>query len=170
MPMPSPAVHTAHQTCRAALHVTRQLLPRSPTELPAPSGQRRCSTYPDTCYKRQAAAVRGGDLDQIARLPTQRTHIRHRRRLSQTQACCCRRDACIPFASHKEHAAGMLAGSPESAGRGRSERESRVGSAGRAVTIRMRKGWMGMLAHTAGSYRCASRARLRLHGAVSVAA
>ena len=51
----------------------------------------------------------------------------------------------------------------------RSERESRVSSAGRAVTIRMRKGWMAMLAHTAGSYRCASRARLRLHGAVSFA-
>jgi len=71
------------QTCRAALHVTRQLLPRSPTELPAPSGQRRRRTYPDNCYKRQAEAVRGGDLDQIARLPRQRTHICHRRRLSR---------------------------------------------------------------------------------------
>ncbi len=71
------------QTCRAALHVTRQLLPRSPTVIPAPSGQRRRRKYPDNCYKRQAEAVRGGDLDQIARLPRQRTHICHRRRLSR---------------------------------------------------------------------------------------
>jgi hypothetical protein len=56
------------QTCRAALHVTRQFLPRSPTDVPAPSGERRCSTYLDNCCKRQAEAVRGGDLDQIARL------------------------------------------------------------------------------------------------------
>ncbi len=86
-----------------------------------------------------------------------------------THARCCRRDACIPYAWHKEYVAGTLAGSPKSAGRGRSERESRVISAGRGVTIRMRKGWMAMLAHTAGSYRCASGARLRLHGAVSFA-
>ena len=37
----------------------------------------------------------------------------------QTQACCCRRDARIPYAWHKEDAACMLAGSPKSAGRGR---------------------------------------------------
>ncbi len=85
---PRPVCCGAHctsvaQTCRAALHVTRQLLPRSPTDIPAPSGQRRCTTYPDTCYKRQAEAVRGGDLDQIARLPRQRTHTCHRRRLSR---------------------------------------------------------------------------------------
>ena len=87
----------------------------------------------------------------------------------QAHACCCRRDACIPYAWCKEDAGGMLARSPKSAGRGRSECESRVISAGRTVTIRMRKGWMAMLAHTAGSYHCASRARLRLHGAVSFA-
>ena len=70
------------QTCRAALRVTRQLLPRSPTDVPAPSGQRRRRIYPNNCYKR-AEAVRGGDRDQIARLPWQRTHICHRRRLSR---------------------------------------------------------------------------------------
>jgi hypothetical protein len=86
-----------------------------------------------------------------------------------THACCYRRDACIPYAWHKEYVAGTLAGSPKSAGRGRSERESRVSSAGRAVTIRMRKGWMDRSARTAGSYRCGSRARLRLHGAASFA-
>jgi len=77
-PCPRPVCYGAHctsvaQTCRAARRVTRQLLPRSPTDVPAPSGQRRRRTYPDNCYKRQAEAVRGGDLDQIARL--QRTHI-----------------------------------------------------------------------------------------------
>ena len=71
------------QTCRAALRVTRQLLPRSPTDVPAPSGRQTCRIYPDNCYERQAEAVRGGDLDQIARLPWQRTHICHRRRLSR---------------------------------------------------------------------------------------
>jgi hypothetical protein len=51
----------------------------------------------------------------------------------QTQACCCLRDARVPYAWRKEDAACMLAGSPKSAGRGRSELESRVSSAGRAV-------------------------------------
>ena len=70
-PCPRPVCYGAHctsvaQTCRAARRVTRQLLPRSPTDVPAPSGQRRRRTYPDNCYKRQAEAARGGDLDQIA--------------------------------------------------------------------------------------------------------
>ena len=87
-PCPRPVCYGAHctsvaQTCRAARRVTRQLLPRSPTDDPAPSAQRRCVIYPGNCYKRQAEAVRGGDLDQIARLPRQRTHICHRRRLSR---------------------------------------------------------------------------------------
>ena len=87
-PCPRPVCYGAHctsvaQTCRAARRVTRQLLPRSPTDVPAPSGQRRRRIYPDNCYKRQAEAVRGGDLDQIARLPRQRTHTCHRRRLSR---------------------------------------------------------------------------------------
>ena len=64
----------------------------------------------------------------------------------------------------------MLAGSPESAGRGRSELESRVSAAGRAVYRPNAQGWMDIFAHTAGSYRCACRARLKLHGAVSFAA
>ena len=50
----------------------------------------------------------------------------------------------------------MLAGSPESAGRGRSELESRVSAAGRAVYHPNAQGWMLIFAHTAGSYRCAS--------------
>ena len=50
----------------------------------------------------------------------------------------------------------MLAGSPESAGRGRSELESRVSAAGRAVYHPNAQGWMDIFAHAAGSYRCAS--------------
>ena len=88
----------------------------------------------------------------------------------QTQACCCLRDACIPYAWRKEDAAGTLAGSPKSAGRGRSELELRVSSAGRAVYHPNAQGWMDIFAHAAGSYHCASRARLKLHGAVSFAA
>jgi len=86
------------QTCKAARRVTRQLLPRSPTDDPAPSGQRRRRIYPDNCYKRQAEAVRGGDLDQIAAI-TKATHA-HRPPAAAfpTHACCCRRDACIPYA------------------------------------------------------------------------
>ena len=106
--MPSPAVHTAHQTCRAALHVPRQLLPRSPTDIPAPSGQRRRRTYPGDCYKLQAEAVRGGDLDQIAAIAV----VTHARAIGGgvPDAClrCCLLDACIPCAWHKEHVACRL--------------------------------------------------------------
>jgi len=86
------------QTCKAARRVTRQLLPRSPTDVPAPSAQRRCVMYPGNCYKRQAEAVRGGDLDQIAAI-TKATH-EHRPPAAAfpTHACCFRRDACIPYA------------------------------------------------------------------------
>jgi hypothetical protein len=50
----------------------------------------------------------------------------------------------------------MLVGSPKSAGRGRSESESRVSSAGRAVYHPNAQGGMALFAHAAGSYRCAS--------------
>ena len=63
----------------------------------------------------------------------------------------------------------MLAGSPKLAGRGRFERKSRVSAAGRRGHHPNAHGWMVIFAHTAGSYRCACRARLRLHGAVSFA-
>ena len=173
-PCPRPVCYGAHctsvaQTCRAARRVTRQLLPRSPTDVPAPSGQRRRRTYPDNCYKRQAEAARGGDLDQIAAI-TKATHAHMPPAAAfPTHACCCRRDACIPYAWRKEDAAGMLAGSPKLAGRGRFERKSRVSAAGRRGHHPNAHGWMVIFAHTAGSYRCASRARLRLHGAVSFA-
>jgi hypothetical protein len=35
------------------------VLPRSPTDVPAPSGQRRCRIHPEHCHKLQAEAVRG---------------------------------------------------------------------------------------------------------------
>jgi hypothetical protein len=72
------------------------------------------------------------NLDQIARLRWQRAEVPSAAAF-QTQACCCLRDARIPYPWHKNDAAGTLAGSPRSAGRGRSELESRVSSAGRAV-------------------------------------
>ena len=40
--------------------------PRSHTDVPAPSGQRRCSIHPEHCCKLHADAVRGCNLDQIA--------------------------------------------------------------------------------------------------------
>ncbi len=40
--------------------------PRSHTDVPAPSGQRRCSIHPVHCCKLQAEAIRGCNLDQIA--------------------------------------------------------------------------------------------------------
>ena len=35
------------------------VLPRSPTDVPTPSGQRRCRIYPEHCCKLQAEAIRG---------------------------------------------------------------------------------------------------------------
>ena len=46
---------------------------------------------------------------------------------------------CIPHAHYNEHAACWLRSPHRSAGRGRSELESRVSPSGRAVTVRMRK-------------------------------
>ena len=46
---------------------------------------------------------------------------------------------CIPHAQHNEHAACWLRSPHRSAGRGRSELESRVSPSGRAFTVRMRK-------------------------------
>ncbi len=38
----------------------------TPTDVPTPSGQRRCRIYPDHCCKLQAEAIRGCNLVQIA--------------------------------------------------------------------------------------------------------
>ena len=47
--------------------------------------------------------------------------------------------ACIPHAQHNEHAACWLRSPHRSAGRGRSELESRVSPSGRSFTVRMLK-------------------------------
>ena len=54
----------------------------------------------------------------------------------QTQACCCQRDACIPYAFHNQHAACRLTSRREQAGRGRPVLRSRVRAPRRAFTIR----------------------------------
>ena len=68
--MPSPSLlctlHIGDSKLKSRATCDSTVLPRSPTDGPAPSGQRRCVIYPGNCYKRQAEAVRGGDLDQIA--------------------------------------------------------------------------------------------------------
>ena len=42
------------------------VLPRSPTDVPAPFGLRRCRIYPEHCCKLQAEAIRGCNLARIA--------------------------------------------------------------------------------------------------------
>jgi hypothetical protein len=43
-----------------------RVLPRSHTDIPAPSGQRTCRMHPEHCHKLHAEAIRGCNLDQIA--------------------------------------------------------------------------------------------------------
>ena len=49
------------------------VLPRSPTDVPPPCGQRRRRICPDNSYRLQADAIRGCNLDQIAAI-TMVTH------------------------------------------------------------------------------------------------
>ena len=154
---------------RATCDRASTALPRSPTDVPVPSGQWRCRMHREHLL-RAASESLSGRRPRSDRTIAKATcaHVPSAAAFP-TQACCCLRDARIPYAWRKEDAACMLAGSSKSAGRGCSERESRVSSAGRAVYHPNAQGGMAMLAHAAGSYRCASRARLRLHGAVSFA-
>ena len=57
----------------------------------------------------------------------------------QAQSSSRRLRTCIPHAHRNEHTACWLRSPHRSAGRGRSELESRVSPSGRAVTVRMRK-------------------------------
>ena len=82
------------------------VLPRSPTD-PTPSGQRRCRIYRDHCCKLQAEAIRGCNLVQIAAI-TMLAHTPATGGGVPEQACCCQRDACIPYACHNERAACRL--------------------------------------------------------------
>jgi hypothetical protein len=89
-------------TCDSAL------LPRSTTDVPAPLGQRKCRIYPENSYRLQAEAIRGLLISiRSQRLPWWRTHVPAQAAF-QTQACCCQRDASIPYAWHKERAACRL--------------------------------------------------------------
>ena len=69
------------------------------------------------------------------RSPWWRTHLPPEAAF-QTQACCCQRDASIPYAFHNEHAACRLTSRREQAGRGRPVLRSRVRALRRAFTIR----------------------------------
>ena len=51
------------------------VLPRSPTGIPSPCGQRRRRIYPDDSYRLQADAIRGCNLAQISAI-TVVTHAR----------------------------------------------------------------------------------------------
>jgi hypothetical protein len=55
-------------TCDSAV------LPRSPTDVRTPSGQRRCRIHPEHCYRLHAEAIRGCNLDQIAAI-TMLAHV-----------------------------------------------------------------------------------------------
>ena len=41
---------------------------RVEVDIPTPSGQQTCRIHPEHCYRLQAEAMRGRNLDQIARL------------------------------------------------------------------------------------------------------
>jgi hypothetical protein len=83
------------QTCRAALRVTRQLLPRSPTDVPAPWSRQRCRMHPEHLLQAasgshsglqsqsdrtiavatHAHATGGGFPDARLLLPARRVHL-----------------------------------------------------------------------------------------------
>ena len=57
--MPSPsllwcALHIGGSNLKSRATCDSTVLPRSPTDIPAPSGRQTCVIYPDACYKRQA--------------------------------------------------------------------------------------------------------------------
>ncbi len=59
------------------------VLPRSPTDAPAPSGQRRCRIHPEHCHKWHAEAIRGCNVDQIAAITVVAHAPAHGRRCSR---------------------------------------------------------------------------------------
>jgi hypothetical protein len=124
-------------------------------EMAYSDGDRRCRMRPDHFYKLQAEAIRGCNLDEIARLLG--THVPPAAAF-QTQACYCRRDTCTQYA--------WLAGSPAVANRPAEAAlclESHAASV-RAFTIRRCRIWREPSAHTAGPYQDATNASLWLDG------
>ncbi len=52
-------LHIGGSNLKSCATCDSRVLPRSPTDAPAPSGQRRCRIHPEHCYRLQAEAIRG---------------------------------------------------------------------------------------------------------------
>ena len=134
MPHAQSAVHTAHRWLSLKGRATcgpfgrdSTVLPWPPTGVPKPAGQQGCNMYPNNCYRLQADAMRGCELDQIARCANGAARSRHWRRLS---------GATSYAHSTNRSMACRLTSRREWAGRGRPKLESRAHISGRALTIR----------------------------------
>ena len=100
-PMPSLRC-TLHIGCSTTCDRDSTVLPWPPTDVPEPAGQQGCRMYPELCYRLQADAMRGCDLDQIARYADGTARTRHWRRLSRSEAEQQPLRRHIPCASQKE--------------------------------------------------------------------
>jgi hypothetical protein len=84
---PTPSLRcTLHIGCSTTCDRDSTVLPWPPTDVPEPAGQQGCRMYPEHCYRLQADAMRGCDLDQIARCANCAARSCHWRRLSGAQA------------------------------------------------------------------------------------
>jgi len=136
-------------------------------------GRSRTSRRPrvsgDAGYIRSIAAsckrkpFGGCNLDQIATTAMVSMHVPSAAAF-QTQACCCLRDACIPYASHKEHAACRRASRREQAGRGRPVLKATCEHPDARLPSAICQMWRERPGHTAGPYRYATNDSLRLDG------
>ena len=136
-------------------------------------GRSRTSRRPrvsgDAGYIRSIAAsckrkpFGGCNLDQIATTAMVSTHVPSAAAF-QTQACCCLRDACIPYASHTEHAACRRASRREQAGRGRPVLKATCEHPDARLPSAICQMWRERPAHTAGPYQYATNASLKLDG------
>ena len=157
----------------AQLEEPRYLLDRVTVPRQCSRGRPRASQRPrvsgdagyirSICYKLQAEAIRGCNLDQIARVRWQRAEVPSAAAF-QTQACCCLRDACIPMHGIRSV---QLAGSPAVA--------NRPAEAARCFEVACEPPdarlpsaicqlWRKLTAHTAGPYQYATNASFRSDG------
>ena len=60
------ALHIGGANLKSRAMYDSPVLPRSPTGIPSPCGQRRRRIYPDNSYRLQADAIRGCHLAQIS--------------------------------------------------------------------------------------------------------
>ena len=90
------------------------VLPRSPTDVPSPCGQRRCRIHPEHCCKLQAEAIRGCEsrLDRSDNHGDARTCHRRRRSRRKPAAASGTRASCM-----LRKRSMSLAGSPAVASR-----------------------------------------------------